>query len=429
MRKFWKREPTKNESADRPSSGETVKMITVRGDSFYSWNGKLYESDIVRACIRPKVKAIGKLVGKHIRDDPREGGLKVNPEANIRFLLSEPNPYMTGQQMQEKVANQLCLNNNAFILIVRDENGKPMQLYPIPCVSAETKYNAQGELFLKFLYNNGKTGIFRYTDIIHLKQDYNESDIFGTSPAPALTQLMELVGTIDQGMVKAIKNSSVIRWLISFKQSMREEDIRKYVQNFVDNYLSVESTTFGAAGVDAKADVQRIEPKDYVPNAAQSEKIIDRIYSFLGTNKKIVQSDYNEDEWNAYYEAEIEPVVVQLHQTYTTALFSRRERGCGNRIVFEANNLQCASLTTKLAFVAMVDRGAMLPNEWRGTMNLAPIEGGDQPIRRLDTQVVNMLEEMLNKMNGENYHKMAALMGQLLKNAYLDMQKGETSET
>lgn len=429
MRKFWKREPTKNESANKPSSGETVKMITVRGDSFYSWNGKLYESDIVRACIRPKVKAIGKLVGKHIRDDPREGGLKVNPEASIRFLLSEPNPYMTGQQMQEKVANQLCLNNNAFILIVRDENGKPMQLYPVPCVSAEAKYNAQGELFLKFLYNNGKTGIFRYTDIIHLKQDYNESDIFGTSPAPALTQLMELVGTIDQGIVKAIKNSSVIRWLISFKQSMREEDIRKYVQNFVDNYLSVESTTFGAAGVDAKADVQRIEPKDYVPNAAQSEKIIDRIYSFLGTNKKIVQSNYNEDEWNAYYEAEIEPVVVQLHQTYTTAIFSRRERGCGNRIVFEANNLQCASLTTKLAFVAMVDRGAMLPNEWRETMNLAPIEGGDQPIRRLDTQVVNMLEGMLNKMNGENYREMAALMGQLLKNAYLDMQKGETSET
>ena len=429
MRKFWKREPTKNESADRPSSGETVKMITVRGDSFYSWNGKMYESDIVRACIRPKVKAIGKLVGKHIRDDPREGGLKVNPEANIRFLLSEPNPYMTGQQMQEKVANQLCLNNNAFILMVRDENGKPMQLYPIPCVSAEAKYNAQGELFLKFLYNNGKTGIFRYTDIIHLKQDYNESDIFGTSPAPALTQLMELVGTIDQGIVKAIKNSSVIRWLISFKQSMREEDIKKYVQDFVDNYLSVESTTFGAAGVDAKADVQRIEPKDYVPNAAQSEKIIDRIYSFFGTNKKIVQSDYNEDEWNAYYEAEIEPVVVQLHQTYTTALFSRRERGCGNRIVFEANNLQCASLTTKLAFVAMVDRGAMLPNEWRGTMNLAPIEGGDQPIRRLDTQVVNMLEGMLNKMNGENYREMATLMGQLLKNAYLDMKKGETSET
>lgn len=414
MKKFWKREPT-NERADKPSAGQTLKMVTLRGESFFSWDGKLYESDIVRACIRPKVKAIGKLIGKHIRDDPKTGGIKVNPDANIRFILSEPNPYMTGQQLQEKVANQLCLNNNAFILVVRDENGKPLQLYPVPCVSVEAKYNDDGELFLKFLYTSGKTGIFRYSDVIHLRQDYNENDIFGTSPAPALSELMTLIGTIDQGIIKAIKNSSVIRWLISFKQSMRDEDIKRYVQNFVDNYLSVESTTFGAAGVDAKADVQRIEPKDYVPNAMQSEKIIDRIYSFLGTNKKIVQSDYNEDEWTAYYEAEIEPVVVQLYQTYTVALFSRRERGCRNRIVFEANNLQCASLTTKLAFQAMVDRGAMTPNEWRETMNLAPIEGGDQPIRRLDTQVVNLLENMLGKVNSENYMQMTAVMLEMLK--------------
>lgn len=414
MKKFWKREPT-NERADKPSAGQTLKMVTLRGESFFSWDGKLYESDIVRACIRPKVKAIGKLIGKHIRDDPKTGGIKVNPDANIRFILSEPNPYMTGQQLQEKVANQLCLNNNAFILVVRDENGKPLQLYPVSCVSVEAKYNDDGELFLKFLYTSGKTGIFRYSDVIHLKQDYNENDIFGTSPAPVLSGLMTLIGTIDQGIVKAIKNSSVIRWLISFKQSMRDEDIKRYVQNFVDNYLSVESTTFGAAGVDAKADVQRIEPKDYVPNALQSEKIIDRIYSFFGTNRKIVQSDYTEDEWTAYYEAEIEPVVVQLYQTYTVALFSRRERGCGNRIVFEANNLQCASLTTKLAFQAMVDRGAMIPNEWRETMNLAPIEGGDQPIRRLDTQVVDLLENMLGKVNSENYMQMTAVMLEMLK--------------
>ncbi len=425
MRKFWKREPTVNESADKPSSGNVLKMVTLRNGQFFCFDGKLYESDIVRACIRPKVKAIGKLVGKHIRDDPKAGGLKVNPDANIRFLLSEPNPYMTGQQMQEKVANQLCLNNNAFILVVRDENGKPMQLYPVPCVSVEAKYNDSGELFLKFLYGNGKTGVFRYSDIIHLRQDYNDNDIFGTSPLPVLTPLMNLIGTMDQGIVNAIRNSNVIRWLISFRQSMRDEDIKRYVQNFVDNYLAVESTTFGAAGIDSKADIQRIEPKDYVPNALQTEKVVDRLYSYWGTNKKIVQSSYTEDEWTAYYESEIEPVVVQMYQTYTVALFSRKERGYGNRIVFEANNLQCASLTTKLAFQAMVDRGAMTPNEWRETMNLAPIEGGDQPIRRLDTQVVNMLEDCLNKMNGENYMQITYLMGQILKTC----GGGENGET
>lgn len=106
MKPFWKREPTKTD--EKATEHNMIKMITMTGDYYYAWDGKLYESDIVRACIRPKVKAIGKLVGKHIRDDPK-GGIKVNTEANIRFLLSEPNPYMTAQQMQEKVATQLCL--------------------------------------------------------------------------------------------------------------------------------------------------------------------------------------------------------------------------------------------------------------------------------------------------------------------------------
>ncbi len=410
MRLFRKREPTKNEKAGK----EIIKMVNTWGEHYYAWDGKLYNSDIVRSCLRPKVKAIGKLVGKHIRDT--KTGLTVNPDANIRFLFSEPNPYMTGQQFQEKVANQLCLNNNAFILIVRDENRKPLQLYPIPCDLCETVYK-DDELYLRFQYRNGNTRIFPYTDIIHLRQDYNNHDIFGESPAEALKGMMEVIGTIDQGIIKAIKNSSMIRWLLAFTTSMREEDIKKNVKAFVDNYLSVDSETWGAAGVDAKATATRIEPKDYVPNALQTKETINRIYSFFNTNESIIQSKWTEDQWNAYYEAEIEPVAIQLGQTYSVKLFTRKERACGNQIVFEASNLQCASLSSKLALLAMVDRGAMTPNEWRATLNMAPIEGGDKPIRRLDTQVVDLIENMLNKMNSENCNIMSEMIMQLIKAA------------
>lgn len=411
MRIFRKREPTvTNEKADK----NVMKMVTTYGEHFYAFDGKIYNSDIVRACIRPKVKAMGKLVGKHIRTAPE--GLTVNPDANIRFILSEPNPYMSGQMMQEKVATQLCLNGNAFILVIRDENGKPMQLYPIPCIMVETVY-VEGELYLKFQYRNGKSGTFPYRNIIHLRRDFNENDIFGESPISTLRPLMEVIGTIDQGIIKAIKNSGVIRWLLTFTNSMREEDLKANVKAFVDNFLSIDSETFGAAGVDAKATATRIEPKDYVPNALVTEKTIDRLYSFFNTNKKIVQSNWTEDEWNAYYEAEIEPDAIQMSNTYTTALFSRRERGCGNKIVFEASNLQCASLQSKLAMVQMVDRGALTPNEWRGLLGLAPLEGGDEPIRRLDTQVVNMINDTLNKMNSENYVVMAGLISKMLLTA------------
>lgn len=408
------RNPTKNE---KPTEQSRLAMVTTYNEHFYAWNGRLYESDIVRACIRPKVQAIGKLIGTHIREDPATKRLTVNPDARIRFLLREPNPLMTGQQMQEKVANQLCLNNNAFILKIYDGNGVVVQLYPIPCIRAEAIYDKQGTLFIRFQYRNGKSGTFPYADVIHIRQDYNTHDIFGESPAAAITEMMNVIGTIDQGLIKAIKNSSVIQWLLLFKSSMRPEDVKKNVDDFVKNYLSIASETFGAAGVDAKADIQRIEPKDYVPNAVQTEKTIDRIYCFFNTNKKIVQSDYTEDEWNAYYEAQIEPVVLQLGATYSKGIFSRRERGCGNRIEFAANNLQCASLNTKLAFQAMVDRGAMTPNEWRSTMSMAPLEGGDEPIRRLDTQVVNMVETALDKINTDNYLAVADMIKNMLKYA------------
>lgn len=367
------------------------QMVTERGNGFYAWSGKIYQSDIVRACIRPKVKAIGKLVGKHIRHTLQKDGtnkLLVNPDVYMRFLLEEPNPYMTGQKMQEKLATQLCLNNNAFALIIRDENGWPAELYPISALSAEAIYDKNGYLFLKFVLRNGKAYTFPYSDIIHLRQDFNENDIFGDSIAPALAPLMEIVTTTDQGIVKAIKNSGIIRWLLSFHTAMRPEDLKQNSLDFAANFLSIEKSGTGVAATDSKSEAKQIDPKDYVPNAAQMDRTTERIYSLFNTNKKIVQSDYDEDGWNAYYEPEIEPVVIELTGEYTRKLFSRRERGYGNSIIFEAANLATASMSTKLGLQAMVDRAALTPNEWRAVFNLAPLDGGDAPIRRLDTQPV-----------------------------------------
>jgi HK97 family phage portal protein len=361
------------------------EMIVDKGNGFYTWNGNLYQSDIVRSCIRPKAKAIGKLVPKHIRNSTE--GFSINPEPYIRFLLEDPNPYMSGQVLFEKITTQLELNNNAFIYIHRDENGYPMELYPIIANSMDALYDKEGYLYIRFYMRNGKMVTYPYEDIIHIRKDFNENDIFGDSPTKALTSLMEIVNTTDQGIVKAVKNGGIIRWLLKFNQTLRPEDMEEQTKKFTNTFLNIENSG-GAAATDAKFDAKQVEPKDYVPNATQTEKTVQRIYSFFNTNEKIVQSKYTEDEWISYFEAEIEPLAMQLSNEFTRKLFTRRERGFGNKIVFEASNLQYASISTKLNLVQMVDRGALTPNEWREALNLHPIEGGDEPIRRLDTAVV-----------------------------------------
>lgn len=371
------------------------QMVTERGNGFYAWNGKLYQSDIVRACMRPKVKGVGKLVGKHLRETiDREGKRRIayNADARLRYLLEEPNPYMTGQKLQEKLAAQLVLNNNAFALIIRDENGLPVEIYPITASSVQAIYRKDGTLCLDFILVNGRRMVFAYTDIIHLRADFCENDLFGSPLAQTLMPLMEIVGTTDQGIVKAIRNSSVVRWLIKYNTALRDDALDAKAKEFAQRFLDVENGS-GVVVVDSKSEATQINPQDYVPNAAQMDRTTQRIYAIFNTNPKIVLSQYNEDEWNAYYEAELEPIVRELGEEYTRKLFSRRERAAGNRIVFEATNLATASMSTKLGLQAMVDRGAMLPNEWRAVLNLAPIDGGDVPIRRLDTAPTTQTQE------------------------------------
>lgn len=362
------------------------ELISDKGNGFYSWNGNLYKSDVIRACIRPTVRAVGKLIPQHIRNNSKEG-FAVNPEPYIRFLLEEPNPYMCGQVFLEKYITQYKLNNNAFALIVRDSEGYPTELYCIDYASVDAIYDDKANLYLRFYNKNGKVVTYPYTDIIHIRQDYSDNDIFGESCSKVLIPLMQIVTTTDQGIVNAIKNGGIIRWLLKFTGSLRPEDIKKNTDEFVEQFLNVSNGT-GAAGVDSKCEAIQIDPKDYVPNASQSDRTTARIYNFFNTNEKIIQSKFNEDEWNAYYESEIEPIAMQLSNEFTRKLFTRKQRGFGNKIIFAANNLQYASMSTKLGLQAMVDRGALTPNEWREVLNLPPVEGGDKPLRRLDTVTV-----------------------------------------
>ena len=138
---------------DRAVTVSKFRLVVDEGDGFYSWNGNLYQSDIVRAAIRPKAQAIGKIVGKHIRTTIKADGskdIKVNPDVYMRFLLEEPNPLMTGQMLQEKLAVQLELNNNAFAYINRDENGYPMEIYPITAAACDALQDDAGVLYLRF---------------------------------------------------------------------------------------------------------------------------------------------------------------------------------------------------------------------------------------------------------------------------------------
>lgn len=396
--RVWARLTNRSPTA---TQGTAFRMVSIDGDTLV-WNDNIYKSDIVMSAIRPYVNAMGKAVPKHILRTVNEAGepvLKVNPEPYIRFLMEEPNPWMTGQKYREWMAACLKINNHAFALIARDENGLPVGLYPIAATMAQAEYDQAGRLHIRFYMRNGKNFVFAYTDLIHMRGDpCTGGDFWGGSKIEQLMPLMEQIGAMDTGIVNAIKNGAIIRWLLKFTNNLNPEDLKKKAKEFADQFLSTEGG-FGVAATDSKSEATQIKPNDYVPNSAQTDRVIKRFYAAINTNEKIVMSNYTDDEWNSYYEAQVEPDVIQWGEEHTRKLFSRRKRSVGNYLMLESSNLTTASMQTKLNLKEMVDRGAMTPNEWRETFNLAPVPGGDKLIRRLDTAEVHDKEVTDNAEN------------------------------
>lgn len=367
----------------KESTGK-FEMLSMRTGSFFSYEGRLYESDIIRAAIRPKARAIGKAEAKHIQRDQKTDKLKINKNPQIKFLLEEPNEYMTGQMFREKMIVQLELNNNAFAFIERSGN-KAVAIYPVDCRAFEIQIDETKELYIKFLMHDGQYWTARYSNIIHLRKDYSMDVFLGSSPGKTLTDLMDVVGTMDQGLVHAIKNSTVIRWLLKYKTALKAKDLEERAKEFANIYTSTEAETGGVAAVGADADVTMVDSKEFVPNAIQNQNVVKRIYAYFNTNEKIIHSEYTEDEWIAYFENAVEPDLIQFSNEMTRKLFTRNERSYENAIKLESSNLSFASMSTKLQLVQFVDRGMMTPNEVREVMGYAPVEGGDVMVRRLDT--------------------------------------------
>ena len=384
----------KNMIKDRNPTETVVKLVRESGNGVYTWNGELLDYADIRAMVRPFTQAAGKFDTKHIRETVDKNGqkeIKVNPEPYIRILLAEPNPMMTGAAFRQRMAWQYMLKNNAFAYIVRDANGFAIGIYLLEWTSVEALLDDQRRLYLRFNLKTGKQAVISYEDVIHVARDVGDNELFGSPNQKALETLMEVAGASDRSIIQAVKNGGAIKWLLKYTRGMRPEELKTRAKEFAKSFLDTENSEDGSIGVaatGADAEAKQVEPHDYVPNAMIMGNINKRLMAYFGTNEKIINSSYTEDEWNAYFENVIEPFAQAMAEEFTRKIFSRQERARGNRIAMDSTSLQYASMSSKLNLVQMVDRGALTPNEWRQILNLPPIEGGEKPIRRLDTQPV-----------------------------------------
>ena len=292
-----------------------------------------------------------------------------------------------------RLATILSVNTTAFIIpLYADDYETIIGYYPILPQRTEV-VEAQAEPWLRYTFANGNKAAIELSRVGILTQYQYKDDFFGDGNG-ALMPTLNLLDIQKQGIEEGIKQSAMIRFMAKLGTNTRSEDIKKERDRFSADNLSADNSS-GLMMFDTKySEVKQIDSKPFIVDADQMKLIQNNVFNYFGTNEKILQNSYNENEWNAFYEGKIEPFALQLSLVMSNMTFTKNELSYGNQIFFTANRMQYASNTTKLQVsTQLFDRGLINRNGVMDIWNMAHVEDGEKYYIRREYTEVNKLHE------------------------------------
>ena len=376
----------KRPKADVKAEGY-FRMLNGYTPVFTNAPESIYEMELTRAAIHSFATYCSKLKPEV------KGSAKKDLERVLQF---RPNPFMDTSKFLYRTATILSVNNTVFIVPIENDYGALCGYYPVLPSRCEV-IDVHGKPYLRYTFSTGQKAVIELERVGILTNFQYKDDFFGENNA-AFRPTMELINAQNQGIINGVKNSASIRFLAKIANMIKPEDITKERERFTADNLSPENQS-GMVIYDAKfADVKPIESKPFTVNAAQMQQINENVFDYFGTNIHILQNDYTEDQWNAYYEGKVEPFAIQLSLVMSNMTFSARELAFDNAIYFTANRLQYASNKTKLEIsTQLFDRGLLNRNGVMDIWNMAHVDGGEKYyIRKEYAEVSELGKEGIN---------------------------------
>ncbi|MFB4472723.1 phage portal protein [Oceanobacillus caeni] len=369
---------------EAPQQTEHAEIMSGGTAIFTPFSGNAYESDIYRSAVDAIARNAAKLKGTHIITSPDKR--KTGDHSLNRILQVRPNPYMTAYDLIYKLVTHYYLYNNSFAFLQKDFKGYLQAVYPLSPQNVEYLTDTTGEMYLRFLFGNGRQVTLHNSEVFTIRRFYNSNDLLGDTNT-AILPTLDLAHTQNEGLQNSIKSNGTIRGLLKYNQVLSPEKLKEEKEAFINDYLTV-SNNGGIAAIDSKYDYIPLESKPVSIDDKQLDSVKKKIYEYLGISENIVNSTYNEDEWAAFYESVIEPLALQFSLELTDKLFTEREQRFGNSIIFESNRLQFASNATKTNILKeLTPYGLFTINQALEILNLPPVEDGDKRLQTLN--VVN----------------------------------------
>ena len=348
----------------------------------YSQFGKdIYASDVVQQAINCIVMECKKLIPQHVKTM----GCDVVPVVgNIQDVLNAPNEIMTTTDFIEKIIWQLYFNYNAFIIPTyytrQETNGSIKKvytgLYPIAPTNVEFLQDAANNLYVKFTFANGYESTLNYSDVIHIRKNFSVNEYMGGNECgqpdnDALLKTLDLNYQLLNNLSKAMVSSCAVNGIVKYNTMMDDGKTEKALKELEQKLKNSES---GFLPIDIRAEFTPIQREIQMVDESTLAFIDEKILRHFGVPLCILTGDYTKEQYEAFFQKTIEPIVRTLSQSFTRALLTSRERSFGNEIMFYTKDLIFMTTDQTLEMVRLLgDSGALYENEKRVAFGLRPL--------------------------------------------------------
>jgi len=382
---------------------------------FSQFGQNIYASDVVQNCIDVIATECSKLMPRHIRTDKNGMQTTVNSSLNRLFKFA-PNELMTTKDFLEKIIWLLEMNCNAFIYPVYemffDNQGKPYinytAIYPLDPRQVDFVQDSTGKLFVDLRFESGDNVILAYSDVIHLRKKFSINSIMGGGrngqpDNAALLKVLEINDTVLQGIGKAIKTSLSVRGILKINTMLDDEKQQAEREKFEAKIVSGKT---GILPMDLKGDYTPITSDPKLIDKDTMEFLENKVLNYIGVPACILRGDFTDEQYQAWYEKKLEPILISLGQAFSKTLFTQRELDVGNEIVFYQRDMMYLSTKSKLELVKTAgEQGLLSDNQKLALLGYPPINGGEritQSLNYIDKSLISAYQMNQSKTKTES---------------------------
>lgn len=389
---------------------QQVRMLDGYSPIFSQFGQNVYASDVVQMCIDIIATECSKLRPQHIRTDKNGMQVTVNSSINRLFKFA-PNELMTTRDFIEKIIWLLYMNYNAFIYptyeLKTDSRGNTYRnytgFYPLNPTQVTFLQDITGKLFVELGFANGDKFTLAYSNIIHLRKKFSVNDVMGGGmdgqpDNKALLKVLQINDTVLQGLEKAIKTSLTVRGIIKINTMLDDEKQEAERRRFEE---AMNSSKSGILPIDLKGDYIDLKPDPKIIDKDTLEFLENKILYYYGVSVPILSGDFTDEQYQAFYEKTLEPLIISLGQAFSKCIFTQRELEVGNEIVFYPQKLLFTNTKNKIAVADILgNRGALTNNQLLELFGYPPYEGGDERYMSLNYIDVTLANEYQIKRAG-----------------------------